>query len=161
MESHAIPSPSPASVLDPGFRAPPPGMTMGDAAVTAPRQHEWPGRIFIACSYAIAGALGLGMLIFGPLALRYGLEPRHWVRVGAAAVWAVLQWRLGRAVSRFSRWGWYGAMAGLGGSALAKLALAVLMPFTAGGALMVAAINGAWMRYFWKHRDQFDVDLGG
>ncbi|HEV3049458.1 MAG TPA: hypothetical protein VGX50_04080 [Longimicrobium sp.] len=161
MQTTATVSPPTAALADDAFRAPLPGMTVGDSAVTAPRLHEWPGRLFIACSYAIAGALGLGVLIFGAFALRYGLEPRHWVRVGAAAVWAVLQWRLGLAVSRFSRWGWYGAMAGLGGAALVKLGLAVMIPITAGNALVVAAINGAWMRYFWKRRDQFDVDLGG
>lgn len=161
MESNAIPSPTPTALSGEPLRGPLPGMTVGDAAVTAPRRHEWPGSLFVTLSHATAGALGLGVLIFGAFALRYGLEPRHWVRVAGAGVWAVLQWRLGVAVSRFSRWGWYGAMAELGGAALAKLALAVVAPFTVPGALVIVAINGAWMRYFWKRRDQFDVDLGG
>ena len=161
MESQTtIPAPPAAAFPGEGFRAPLPGMTMGDAGVSVTRRHEWPGRLFIAISFATAGALGLGVPILAAFIVSGGLEPRLWVRLGAMAVWAVLQWRLSREVSRFSRWGWFGAMAELGAASLAKVAMAVVAPFTAPSALVMLAINGAWMRYFWRRRAQFDVDLG-
>lgn len=154
-------APPTAALADDAVHAPLPGLTVGDAGEAAPPRHDWQGKLFVVCSHATAGALGLGVIIFGALALRYGLEPRHWVRLVAAGVWGVLQWRLGVAVSRFSKWGWYGAMAELGAAALGKLSVAVMAPYMAGSALVVLAINGAWMRYFWKRRADFDIDLGG
>lgn len=52
-------------------------------------------------------------------------------------------------------------MAEQGGAGLAKIGLAVAMPMTIPSAVVLLAINGAWMRYFWNRRAQFDIDLGG
>ncbi len=147
----------------PDIAVPLPGLMMGDAAESASgtRRHEWPARLFIACSYLTAGALAIGVVTFGAFALNYGLEPRPWAQLAGAGVWSLLQWRLASEVSRFSRWGWYGAMAELAGAAAVKLGLAVMTPFTLPSAVVMLAINGAWMRYFWNRRAHYDVDLGG
>ncbi|HEY0019682.1 MAG TPA: hypothetical protein VGC13_25485 [Longimicrobium sp.] len=150
-----------ASVANEFAQAPLPGLTMGDIAVPARRKHEWPAGLFILLSYVTAGGMAIGAVTFGAFGVRYGLEPRSWVRVAGVGVWCVLQWRLAREVKRFSRWGWYGAMAELAGAALVKLGVAATYLFTLPSALVVLAVNGAWMRYFWNRRADYDVDLGG
>jgi hypothetical protein len=145
----------------PDLGAPLPGLTMGDNAASAPRRHEWPARLFIGFSYVTAGAMLIGAVTFGAFSLRYGLEPRHWVRLVGAGVWGVLQWRLAREVSRFSRWGWYGAMAELSAAVAANVGLGLFVPMLGGRGLVMLAVNVAWMRYFWKRRAHYDVDLGG
>jgi hypothetical protein len=155
-------APAAAPLTDDVFRAPLPGLVMGDAAVRAPRRHGWPGRLFLGLGYltAVGCALGAGALLcFAAFGMESAAEV--WKPAVAASVWGVLQWRLSKAVSRFSRWGWIGAMAELAGAGLAKIGLAVAMPATIPSAVVLLAINGAWMRYFWKRRAQFDVDLGG
>jgi hypothetical protein len=140
-----------------------PGLVMGDAAAVATsRTHEWPGRLFVGLSYVTSVGCVIAVVTLSCFAA-FGFERvgEFWRPIAAAAVWGVLQWRLAREVSRFSRWGWIGAMAELGGAALAKVALAVTMPITIPSALVALVVNGAWMRYFWRRRRDFDVDLGG
>jgi hypothetical protein len=72
--------------------------------------------------------------------------------LGPAA--AVFQWRLAGEVRRFSVRGWYGAMLELACSMLLKL-------FVIQDVQALALIEAAWMWYFWLHRDEFGVDLGG
>ena len=153
---------APAPLAENAFRAPLPGLTMGDAAARAPRRHGWPGRLFLGLGYLTAAGCAIGAVALACVAA-VGMETVGdvWKPAVAASVWGVLQWRLCREVSRFSRWGWIGAMAELAGAGLAKIGLAVAMPATIPSAVVLLAINGAWMRYFWKRRDQFDVDLGG
>jgi hypothetical protein len=153
-----------AALGDETFRAPLPGLVMGDAAVGARRRHGWPGKLFIGMSSVTAlgvggGVLALGLFLAGQSRGASIYFP--WQRMLLAAAWCVLQWRLAREVRRFSRWGWYGAMAELGAATLAKLGLALFAPFAVPWTLPVMAANLAWMRYFWKRRADFDVDLGG
>ncbi|HEU0300241.1 MAG TPA: hypothetical protein VFR37_12320 [Longimicrobium sp.] len=145
-----------ASTLDPGVRETLPPLVVGDEGVETTWKHEWPGRLFIVLSgitalglagSAVAGAvLGLNGDVNLPLSVGIG-------------VWAVLQWRLTKEVSRFSRWGWYGAMAELGGAAAAEVWAMAEGDFVGGAIALVPGL--LWMRYFWARRDQFDVDLGG
>jgi hypothetical protein len=160
METTAGSNLSAASAADESSHAPLPGMTVGDTAVSDRRDHEWPAGLFILLSYVTAGGMAIGAVTFGAFGVRYGLEPRR-MRVAGVGVWCVLQWRLAREVKRFSRWGWYGAMAELAGAAFVKLGVAATYLFTLPSALVVLAVNGAWMRYFWNRRADYDVDLGG
>lgn len=159
------------TVLDPpaaaipaadAFRAPLPALVMGEGAALAPRRHDWPGRLFLRVGYAIAALCPVGVIVLGCFAA-FGMETfaEVWKPMAAMAVGGVLEWRLCRAVSRFSRWGWIGAMAGLGGSALLKVGMVLTGAGDVSSALTVLAINGAWMRYFWRRRADFDIDLGG
>jgi len=150
-----------AAFADEALRGPLPALVMGDGAMRVPRRHEWPGRLFITLSYLTAAAMALGVVTFGAFALEYGLEPRHWLRVAGVGVWGVLQWRLAGEVRRFSRWGWYGAMTELGAAVAANLGLAMFVPIIGGRGLVMLALNVACMRYFWRRRADFDVDLGG
>jgi hypothetical protein len=157
-------SPAAATGLGAGdaFRAPLPGLVMGDAAAVTTRRHDWPGRLFVGLSYLTSVACAIGAVALTCFAA-FGVElaAEVWKPALAAAAFGVLQWRLAREVSRFSRWGWIGAMVELGGAALAKVGMAVLMPVTLPSALVALAVNGAWMRYFWRRRAEFDIDLGG
>ena len=76
-------------------------------------------------------------------------------------VWAALQWRLATEVRRFSRWGWYGAMAELAGAAGAKLFWVFYLREMAFLFLMLLVVDAFMMRYFWTRRGQFDVSFGG
>lgn len=143
-------------------RAPLPALMVGETAASAPRRHDWPGRLFLRIGYAIAAMCPVGIVVLGCFAA-FGMETiaEVWKPMAAMAVGGVLEWRLCREVSRFSRWGWIGAMAGLGGTALLKVGAAVMNPVGIPSALTVLAVNGAWMRYFWRRRADFDIDLGG
>jgi hypothetical protein len=154
-------SPRVVPFADESLRAPLPALTMGDTAVSGPRQHGWPARLFIALNYLTAGALGIGAVLFTGVSLRYGLEPGWWARLVGVGVWSVLHWRLASEVSRFSRWGWYGAMAGIAAAVAANVGLGLYVPVVGEGGLVMLALNVAWIRYFWKRRADYDVDLGG
>jgi hypothetical protein len=145
------------------LRAPLPGLVMGDAAVQAPRRHGWLGRLFVGMGYTTAAAAGFGVLSLALYLATRAPESVYvpWQRMLIAGGFSVLQWRLAGAVRRFSRWGWYGAMAELGAASAAKLGLALFAPFAIPWTLPMLALNVAWMRYFWKRRADFDIDLGG
>jgi hypothetical protein len=141
--------------LEPGIGAPLPPLVMGERA-EATGKHEWPGSLFIFLS----GGAALGMAAVALLTAVWGLNGDANLALGAGGgVLAVLQWRLTREVSRFSRWGWYGAMVELGAAAAAKV-WTMADGNLVGGAVGLC-IDVMWMRYFWTRREQFDVDLGG
>lgn len=153
-----------AALADDTLRAPLPGLVMGDAAAGTGRRHGWPGKLFIGMSYLTALGLGGGVLAMGLFLAEHARGASiyfPWQRLLLAGAWCVLQWRLAGEVRRFSRWGWYGAMAELGAATVTKLGLALFAPFAVPWTLPAVAANLAWMRYFWKRRADFDVDLGG
>ena len=137
-----------------------PGMVVGDAGLRAPRRHGWPARLFIGMSYVTAVGLGFGILGLGLFLAGNGrdMDLLPWVvpRMLLAGTWAVLQWRLAGEVRRFSRWGWYGAMAELGAATVVKLGFAAAGAWT----LPMVAFNVVCMRYLWKRRADFDIDSG-
>jgi hypothetical protein len=138
------------------------GLLVGDTALVAPRSHGMPGELFIGFTYLMGVVSALRALVLviavsnGP-----GVPEGMWKMGLAACVWAVLQWRLAGAVRRFSRWGWYGAMAELAGAAAMKFVGAVVFPTMAPWFLALLAIEAGLLRYFWKRRAHFEVDLGG
>lgn len=150
---------TPGLFADDALRAPLPALVMGDAAVRT-RRHGWPGRLFVGMSYVSALGLGCTVLALGFLVGDSGgaLWGKVWQRLLLGGAMGVLQWQLAGAVRRFSRWGWYGAMAELGAATLGKLGLAVLAPFAVPWTLPAIAANLAFMRYFWKRRADFDID---
>jgi hypothetical protein len=137
------------------------GLLVGDTALAAPRSHGMPGELFIGFAYlmAVMSVLRAVVLVIavsnGP-----GVPVGMWKQGLAACVWAVLHWRLAGAVRRFSRWGWYGAMAELGGAAAMQIVVAAIVPTVAPWVLVLLAIEAGLLRYFWKRRAHFDVDLG-
>jgi hypothetical protein len=132
-----------------------PEMVMGDAAVASPRLHGVRGTLFIGFSYLMAAGSGFGAILFS---ISGGLAGTNAI---TGLVWAVLQWRLGTEVRRFSRWGWYGAMAELAGAAGAKLFWGLFLPEMAFLFVVLLVIDAFMLRYFWTRRDQFDVSFGG
>ncbi|HEU4884307.1 MAG TPA: hypothetical protein VFT45_18775 [Longimicrobium sp.] len=138
------------------------GLLVGDTALAAPRSHGMPGELFIGSIYLMAVMSALRALVLvialgnGP-----GVPAGVWKQGLAACVWAVLQWRLAGEVRRFSRWGWYGAMAELGAAAVMQVVVAVIVPTVAPWLLVLLVIEAGLLRYFWKRRAHFDVDLGG
>jgi hypothetical protein len=139
------------------------GLLVGDTARATPRAHGLPGELFIGSIYLMAFGSALRALIL-VITVATGpgvLPPGMWTTGPASCVWAVLQWRLAGEVRRFSRWGWYGAMAELAAAAALKLVLVVMVPAVAPWLLAVLAVEAGLLRYFWKRRAQFDIDLGG
>lgn len=137
-------------------------LTVGDAGVVregTPR-HEWPGKVFIwfnklsglAMGIAAAGGI-LGML------LGYGPFPGELWMVGTLAVGAVFQRSLARNVERFTRWGWFGAVATLSFAAVAKAAAVIADPGSIVGAGLGITIDLLWLQYFWAQRRDFDIEL--
>lgn len=152
---------TPGLFADEAPRAPLPALVVGDAAVQTPRRHGWPGRLFVGMGYVTALGLGCTVVALGFLVGDSGGElwGKVWQRLLLAGGLGVLQWQLAGQVRRFSRWGWYGAMVELGAATLGKLGLALYAPFAIPWTLPMMAANLAWMRYFWKRRADFDVDL--
>lgn len=140
------------------LHAPLPGMVLGDGALRTPRRHGWPARMFIGMSYVTALGVGAGLVGIGFFLAGNGRDMNllqwAWPRMLLGGAWALMQWRLATEVRRFSRWGWYGAMAELGIATIVKLGFAAAGPVT----LPMLAFNIVCMRYFWKRRAEFDID---
>lgn len=132
-----------------------PQMVMGDAAIALPREHGLRGVLFIGFSYLMAVGSGLGAILFAISGVGTAIN------VVTGLVWAVLQWRLATEVRRFSRWGWYGAVAELAGAAATKLFWVFVVRELAFVFLVLLVIDAFMLRYFWTRRDQFDVSFGG
>lgn len=154
MGAGATLDPAPASWLP---------LTVGDSGVvrgTDPPRHEWPGNVFIWLNKLSAIAMGIAAAggILGML-LGYGPFPGEIWMVGTLAVGAVFQRYLARNVERFTRWGWFGAVATLSCAALAKAAAVVADPGSIIGAGFGITIDLLWLQYFWAQRRDFDIDL--
>jgi hypothetical protein len=138
------------------------GLLVGDTAIAAPRAHGLPGRFFIGftCLMSFVSALRALVLVIaignGP-----GVPVWMWKQGLAACVWAVLQWRLAGEVRRFSRWGWYGAMAELTLAALTQLFWVFLLRELAFLFVALLIADMFFLRYFWKRRVDFGIDRGG
>jgi len=133
-----------------------PALMMTDSPDVGPKVHAWPGTFFYGLSYLLAVGIGGASVVGAISAVVQGWDPAFYALPVIGGVWSALQWRLAREVERFTRWGWYGAMGGLGFAAAAKLwALALGQPGAALGGLLVDAFL---LRYFWKRRAQFDID---
>lgn len=145
----------PAAHAAPDAGEPLPGMVMGDAAVAASREHGLRGTLFIGFSYLMAAGSGLSAILFAISGVGTARN------VVGGLVWAVLQWRLAGEVRRFSRWGWYGAMAELAFAAATKLFWVFFLRELAFMFVMLLLIDALMLRYFWTRRAQFDVSFGG
>lgn len=130
---------------------------MADAAVTRQKRHAWPGRLFYGFSYLVAAGMGCVAVVLGISAVGGVAGPGGFALAAAAGVWAALQWRLAREVRHFTRWGWYGAMGEMGLATAAKF-WAMAQGGIAGG-LVGLAFDLFMLRYFWKRRADFDIDL--
>jgi hypothetical protein len=159
-EAHPPPQLSPA--LLPRADALP--ITEGDAGGVreerAP-EHDWPATLFIL----LANVTALGMVVGAVAIVGIGvwkpdfMTPK-WIGIAALLLaGSVLQRRLATNVQHFARWGWYGAMAELAFVTLAKVNV-LLTDADGGTALVGIVIDLLWMRYFWRHRADFDVELG-
>jgi hypothetical protein len=147
--------PSAPVLAEPATAEPLPEMVVGDRAFTSPRVHGVRGTLFIGFSYVMAAGSAFSAVLF---TISGGLAGTNAIM---GLVWAVLQWRLATEVRRFSRWGWYGAMAALAGAAGAKLFWVFFLPEMALVCVVLLAIDTFMARYFWTRRDQFDVSFGG
>ena len=145
----------PPARVEPATAEPLPEMVVGDAAFASPRVHGVRGTLFIGFSYVMAAGSGFSALLF---AISGGIAGTNTIM---GLVWAALQWRLATEVRRFSRWGWYGAMAELAGAAGAKLFWVFYLREMAFLFLMLLVVDAFMMRYFWTRRGQFDVSFGG
>jgi hypothetical protein len=133
-----------------------PSVVVGETAEVE-RTHEWPGTMFVVLSYVVAVGLAASAVGSAGWALLSD-QPALGLWAAGAGAWSVLQWRLATAVQRFSRWGWYGAMAELGAAAAAKV-WTFASTGDVVGPVIGLAIDVAWMSYFWERREQFDVDV--
>lgn len=127
-------------------------------------EHAWPGSLFIFLANLMAFGMGLGA-VGASIGAVVSLFQGEWARAGLVAAAAVglglgslVQRALGKHLSRFTRWGWYGAMGELGVASLAKVN-AMVMTGDAGGALFGLVVDVLWMRYFWNRREDFGIDL--
>jgi hypothetical protein len=159
-ESSPMPQAVPGPQASPDVPEPVPGMVMGDAAVPAARRHGLRATLFIAFIYLMAAISGVAFVAFAYSAASSGdLVEAGWAL--GVGVWAVLQWRLADEVRRFSRWGWYGAMAALSVALGTKLFWAFVLRDLAYFFLSLLIVDALLLHYFWTRRDQFDVSFGG
>jgi hypothetical protein len=140
-----------------GWR-PLPAIFVGESAVAAPAVHAWPGKLFVGLSRLTAYGLAIYMVMALPYGL-LGLNPRSLGMGLLAGVGVVVQRRLAEGVAHFTRWGWYGAMAEV--SAVTAAKLWALATGSASGIGVSLLLDVVWLRYFWRRRAEFDVDLGG
>jgi hypothetical protein len=138
-------------------------LTEDDAAVVRDTDrlvHEWPGKLFIwlskltalAMAIAAVGAILAMVLDIGPL-------PGEMWMVATLAAGAVFQYALGRNVERFTRWGWYGAVAALSFAALATAAAVIADRGSFIEAGFGITVDLLWLQYFWVQRRDYDIDL--
>lgn len=159
-ESFAVPladaglEPAPASWLP---------LTAGDAAVVRDAdepKHEWPGKLFIWLSKLTALAMGIAAVgAILAMVLDIGPLPGEMWMVATLVAGAVFQYTLGRNVERFTRWGWYGAVAELSFATLAKVAAVIADPGSFIGGGFGITVDLLWLQYFWVQRRDFDIDL--
>ncbi|HYW13948.1 MAG TPA: hypothetical protein VE871_18435 [Longimicrobium sp.] len=151
------PSASAALVLTAGDAAP-------DRAEGTPT-HGWPGSLFIFLAHLSAFGLGAGAAIAAVLlvSMLFGGDLEMAGLAGLAAVGmgigSYVQRTLADHLSHFSRWGWWGAMAELAAVTLTKVAALVTDPASIGGTGIGIVIDLLWLRYFWEHRADFDIDI--
>lgn len=160
------PSTAPLQALEPPLATWLP-LTAADVAVDREErqpEHAWPGSLFIFLANLMAFGMGLGA-VGASIGAVVSLFQGEWVRAGLVAAAAVglglgsfVQRTLGKHLSGFTRWGWYGAMGELGVAALAKVN-AMVMTGDLGGPLFGLVIDVLWMRYFWNRREDFGIDL--
>lgn len=140
--------------------APLAGVLMGDTALAARRVHDLPGRFFIGFTFLMAVVSALRAVTMGiALTVGPGMPGELWRYAIASGVWPVLQWRLAGEVRRFSRWGWYGAMAELAAAAALKVFWVMVVPELAPWFLALLAIEAGLLRYFWNRRADFGIDF--
>ncbi len=137
-----------------------PAIFVGESAVAvaAPAVHAWPGKLFVALSRMIAAGLGIFACVAIPSGL-FMLEPMTVALGVGTGVWCLVQRRLTTGVRHFTRWGWYGAMMEVGVVTAGKLW--ALATGSASGIGISLLLDVVWLRYFWRRRAEFDVDLGG
>lgn len=145
---------APAAGLDPDIRESLPPLVFGDREETK-REHGWPASLFYLLAYLVAVCLGAGALGCAGYAL-YRMDPMPGLLALGAGVGAVVQWKLAAEVEHFTSWGWYGAMIELGAATAAK---AWAMVQGNPGAVVGLGIDLLWMKHFWDHRADYDVDL--
>lgn len=154
MRSHTIADAPPAAGLDPGIRESLPPVVVGDKEESK-REHAWPASLFYILAYLIAVGLGASALGCAAFAI-YRQEPMLGLLAVVLGVGTFVQARLAHEVENFSAWGWYGAMVELGAASAAKVwAMAQGNP----GAVVPLVIDLLWMKHFWEHRGDYDVDL--
>jgi predicted benzoate:H+ symporter BenE len=152
--STALDAPLGAAALAPDAGDSLPALVVGERPEIR-REHRWPGKWFYGLSYVMSVCLGVGAVGFA-MGSVVNLQP---VMAGFAlllGLGSAVQWRLATEVQHFSRWGWYGVMVELSVASAANV-----WAMEGGDSIVGVAINLLWMRYFWKRRDQFDIDLGG
>jgi hypothetical protein len=147
---------APRRAPDDPLERPLPSMMMADASTAVRKSHGWPGTLFYGFSYFVAVALGGAALMTG-IGVLTDPSPRYLAMTVGGGLWSVLQWRLAREVRHFSRWGWYGAMAEMGIASAAKV-WALAQGEIVGGVVGLA-FDIYVLRYFWKRRADFDIDL--
>jgi hypothetical protein len=148
-----------AAVPDPGMRESLPPMVVGGDGAPVERTHGLPTWLYIGFCYLVAAGAA-----FIPLNAVYEgtvEELRSPLLVVAGPVIAVLHLRLAGEVRRFASWGWYGAMIELVCFAMFQIGLAMDGGGGWADGLLEAIVPSVWVWYFWRRRDQFDVDIGG
>lgn len=106
--------------------------------------------VFGAVGCAVGVVLGLveGNLKLAALTAAAG--------VGLGVV-ALVQRTLARHVEHFSRWGWWGAVAQL---TIGAATNASFLVGNSSGGLVSTVVNLLLLRYFWRRRADFGVDIG-
>lgn len=136
-------------------------LTAGEADATrtyAPPMHGWPARLYIFLGRA--GSLFTGFAAVAAALGWFDTAPYGGpVKVAAVlAVTAVVQLTVANAVRRFSHWGWYAAMLSLGATVVTSIPLE-LDPGSWVAAGIYIVLELLWMRYFWRRRADFGIDL--
>lgn len=143
-------------------------LTAGDAAPDhaeeAP-EHGRLGSLFIFVANLVAFGMGMGAAVAGAALVltlfgRESLPPEILaLALVGLGIGSYVQRELADQLSHFSRWGWWGAMAELVAVTLAKVAALFTDPASIGATGTGIVIDLLWLRYFWEHRRDFDIDL--
>lgn len=154
MQSHTIAEAPSAAGLGPDIRESLPPVVIGDQGEIT-REHAWPASLFYIIAYIIAVGLGASAVGCTGWAI-YKMDPLIGLLALVLGVGSFVQARLAHEVENFSSWGWYGAMIELAAASVAKVwAIALGNP----GTIVPLAIDLLWMKHFWEHRGDYDVDL--